>query len=98
MAFLLIYTCVLFLPSMHERYGYLYEILAILLAVLIPKTIPLCVGLLCVSLNTYGAFLFGIPIQLPLLSCVNIAVYMAYIFIFKREFIQMNKYERSKKI
>ena len=36
MAFLLAYTCVLFLPAMHERYSYLYEILAIILVVLFP--------------------------------------------------------------
>ena len=59
MAFLVVYTCVLFLPSMHERYGYLYEILAVVLAVLIPKTIPLCIGLVCISLSTYGVYLFA---------------------------------------
>ena len=33
LAFLFAYICVLFLPSMHDRYGYLCEILALLIAV-----------------------------------------------------------------
>ena len=53
-AFLVVYTCVLFLPSMHERYGYLYEVMSILLAVMIPRMIIPCIGLLGISLNTYG--------------------------------------------
>lgn len=85
MAFLLAYTCVLFLPSMHERYGYLYEICAIILAVLIPKTIPLCLGLLIVSLNTYGTYLFGITINYTCLALANLALFVAYNFVLKTE-------------
>lgn len=85
MAFLLIYTCVLFLPAMHERYGFLYEILAIIFAVIIPKTIPLCIGLICLSLNTYGKYLFGASENLIILSCINLIIYIAYIFIMKSE-------------
>lgn len=79
MAFLLIYTCVMFLPSMHERYGYLYEILAIILAVLFPKTIPLCAGLVCISLNTYGQCLFGVSVNRMLLTVINLIIYGIYI-------------------
>lgn len=86
MAFLLVYTCVLFLPSMHERYGYLYEVLAIVLAVLIPKTIPLCAGLLAISMNTYGIFLFGASGNMYFLTCANLFLYFAYIYSLREEF------------
>ncbi len=86
MAFLLIYTCVLFLPAMHERYGFLYEILAIMLTVLVPKSIPLCIGLICISLNTYGKYLFGVSENLTILACINLIIYIAYIFLMKTEF------------
>ena len=85
MTFILIYTCVLFLPSMHERYGYPYEICAILLAVLIPKTVPLCLGLLLVSLCTYGTYIFEIPINYTVLAIANIALYVAYYYALKTE-------------
>lgn len=80
MAFLLAFTCVLFLPAMHERYGYLYEILAIVIACLCPSTIPLCVALLGVSVSTYGYYLFGIRVvNLNWLSVINVAVYVGYL-------------------
>ena len=86
MAFLLSYTCVLFLPAMHERYGFLYEMCAILLAVMIPKTIPLCIGLLLVSLNAYSVFLFSGSANFLLLSFGNMALYIAYIWMLKPMF------------
>ena len=59
-AFILAYTCVFFLPKMHERYGYLYEILAILIAFVDRKTIIPCVVLNMVSLITYSLYLYGV--------------------------------------
>jgi len=82
MAFLLTYLCVLFLPAMHERYSYIYEILAICLAVLRPKTIPICCALHVVTLLSYASFLFGIvPIALPVLSIFNLLIFGLYFFV-----------------
>lgn len=79
MAFLLCYACVLFLPSMHERYGFIYETLALILAVLIPKTMPLCVGLIALSVCTYGSYLFGWEcLPLNTLAVINVALFVAY--------------------
>lgn len=85
MAFILCYTCVLFLPAMHERYGFIYEMCAIVLAVLLPKTIPLCIGLMLLSMSTYGYFLFEIPVNYYLLAWVNVALYTAYFFLLRTE-------------
>lgn len=85
MAYLLCYTCVFFLPSMHERYGFLYEVLSIALAIMIPKMAPLSVALICVSMNTYGSFLFGRSLNLPILSWLNLAIYILSIFILEKE-------------
>lgn len=79
MAFLLAYACVLLLPSMHERYSYAYEALAIALAVLHPRTIPLCVALHTVTLLSYAPFLFAVqPLSFPILSVLNIVIFGLY--------------------
>ncbi len=84
-ALLMTYTCVLFLPSMHERYSFPYEILAIVVAVLLPRTVPLCVGLLCISMRTYGSFLFAVPINMTYLVYANLVIYGLYAAILFRE-------------
>ena len=86
--FLSAYTCVLFLPAMHERYGYSYEILAWILACLIPKTAPLCIGLQLLTLRTYSHYLFKTPINLTALGYVNIVIYFLYVWILLRELKQ----------
>jgi len=85
MAFLLTYSCVFFLPAMHERYSFLYEILAIILAVMIPKTMPLTVLLIAISCCTYADYLFGTAADFKLLMWLNILVYLAYILVLGRE-------------
>jgi len=86
MAFLLCYTCVLFLPSMHERYGFIYEVLAIILAVRMPKTAPLCAGLLGISLCTYGIYLFQWEcVPLNTLAVLNLALFVGYTWVLLRK-------------
>jgi len=80
-AFLFAYTCILFLPSMHERYGFIYEMLAISILFLNKKTIPLLLSLICLSLYTYGAYLYDSIINIGVLSVVNLVTYLLYWYI-----------------
>lgn len=91
MAYIIVYTCVLFLPGMHERYGYMYEILAIVLVFLNPKMIPICIALICVSLNTYGHYLFGLSINMMALGFINSIIYFVSVYLLDKEMSRSNK-------
>ncbi len=89
MTFLISFTCVMFLPSMHERYGYLYEILAILIAVIYPKTAGLAVALTGISLMTYGSYLFGEgPISIVIVAIFNVIVYGIYVYVLNKKILK----------
>lgn len=79
--FVTVYTCVLFLPSMHERYGYPYEVLACILLFIKQKTLPLYIGLVLLTLRTYSSYLFGAKIDITLLSYLNVLIYLGYIYL-----------------
>lgn len=85
MAFILYYSAIFFLPAMHERYGYVYEILAIIIVQNIKKTYPLLIGLMGISMITYGNYLFGRPYNSMVLSLCNMVIYVIFIFILYRE-------------
>lgn len=86
--FLSAFTCVLFLPAMHERYGYSYEILAWILMILVPKTAPLCIGLQLLTLRTYSTYLFGANINLTVLAFCNVILYGLYVFLLLKEMLK----------
>ncbi len=91
LAFLISFTCVLFLPAMHERYGYLYEILSIVIALMLPKTAWLSLGLIGISCITYCNFLFNNQgISLIILTVVNLAIYMMYVYTLRKELVSQN--------
>ena len=84
-AFLISYTCVLFLPSMHERYGMLYEILALIMA-FGAGYMWITVGLFqLISMKTYFYYLYSSPLNLDFLSSLNVAIYVMMIVAFLRE-------------
>jgi len=85
MTFLLTYSSVFLLPAMHERYGFVYEICAIMLAVVIPKTIPLAVTLIVISMGTYASYLFYAPTNYVTMVWLNLFVYLAYIYVLRKE-------------
>ena len=85
MAFLISYTCVLFLPAMHERYGFIYEILGLMLAFWFVKTIPLLVLMDLTSIATYSNYLFQLTTNSTVLCVVNTLVYIAYVIYLNRQ-------------
>ena len=65
-----VWTCVLFLPSMHERYTYLVDLLLLVLTFVDRKYLKIFLIEAGVSLITYGYFLFqGVKIG-PYLSAI----------------------------
>ena len=77
-----VYTCVLFLPTMHERYGYIYEITAIILMLLNKKYFAPGIGVILLSCITYGNFLFGLGCPLLITSIINVFLYIWYAYHF----------------
>ncbi len=73
-----VWTCVLFLPSMHERYAYPLDILLIIVAVLDFKYAPFALITTMISLFCYACFLFDAPINLPLLALIYCACYALF--------------------
>lgn len=86
MAFLSIFICVFFLPHMRERYGYIYEILAIVVCFLNRKTIPLLVMIYIATLARYHSYLWGMGI-LPVWAsaALNLVALAAYFLILSKE-------------
>lgn len=88
LAFLMTYAAVLFMPAMHERYGYVYEILAILLAIYDTKTIVGCIALQLCSVITYSRYLFGFGYDVRdarLLAVFNLLVFIGYFIYYIRK-------------
>lgn len=84
-AFLLTYACVLFVPGMHERYGFSYDILAIIVVVMNLKTIPLWGLLNLISLTTYGKYLFGNVYNVKIFAIINVANFVLYLIVLVKD-------------
>lgn len=73
-----VWTVLLFLPSMHERYAYPLDIILVIYAFYNHKMFKYAaIAELC-SLITYGNFLFGNGIDLKWVSVIYIASYLHY--------------------
>ncbi len=78
LAIVLTYSTVFFLPVMHERYGYIYEVLAIIYIFYNKRSRIPCIALQIISMVTYAFYLLFVPRNLTLLALVNLIVYVGY--------------------
>lgn len=88
LSFLFTYTCVLFLPAMHERYGFSYEILAIPLIFINKRTIPLFLSLMYLTSSTYGHYLYRTEIDIRTLGIINTITYILYCYVLWKDLKQ----------
>lgn len=84
-AFILAYTTVLFLPKMRERYGFMYTIFAIPIAIKNRKTIVLAVLLNILAVVSYGVVELGSPAPLKIQAIINFAIYIFYVYYLTRQ-------------
>ena len=81
-AFILTYTTVLFLPSMHERYGYSYELLALVILFINWRTIFNFVSLICIAVVSYVPFLLNNKVfAMHSIAVINLITYGLYIYV-----------------
>lgn len=73
-----VWTCVVFLPAMHERYGYLLEILLLILVAVDKKYLMIASIVEITSIVTYGHFLFGNSVDIVWLSIFYISAYLGF--------------------
>ncbi|MCR5251273.1 MAG: glycosyltransferase 87 family protein [Lachnospiraceae bacterium] len=83
-AFLLSFTTVYFLPCMIDRYGYLYEVLALALVFADKRTMLPALGLLLTIIYHYAGRvgMESLPITLPQLSLIMLLLYGVYLVLF----------------
>ena len=76
--------CCFCLPVMHERYGYIPEILAVVYALYSYKRMPVCALLQVISMITYTRYLFGAtvttmwPLSVAMLAIILVVGYDLY--------------------
>lgn len=75
------YTCVFFLPSMHERYGYFIELLAVILAIINIRSLWIAVLMIACTFPKYlhAIYVLENPLSLQMAeAAVNTSVYIIF--------------------
>ncbi len=82
-----VWTCVLFLPKMRDRYSYMLDVILILLTFINYKYIYFSSGALLLSMISYGKALYVNPQYLPKSAAVtNLILYILFsVYIIKKE-------------
>lgn len=87
-----VFTCIMFLSSMHERYAYLLDILTIIYAVVNVKRVWLPIVCNLVSLRGYCYYLFAYDVlDIKITAIVYIAVYAYVSYIFLKDVVMNGK-------
>lgn len=75
-----VWTCCLFLPKMHERYGYMMEVLLSLYALAVGKRKWIVFAIVIDTIITcaYNNYLFAESLSLQTLAVINIIIYAIF--------------------
>lgn len=76
-----VWTCVLFLPAMHERYTYLLDLLLVLLCFLNTKYIKYAALSFLLSFTTYGFYLIGNEGIRPVYALLFVIAWLHYTYV-----------------
>lgn len=81
------WTCVMFLPAMHERYFFIVDILMLILALIMPRRyLILFIAEEVISmLATYMRVMLFIPVNLEVVSGINILIYLIFTIVLFRQ-------------
>lgn len=83
-----VFTCIMFLSSMHERYGYLLDVLAVIYAFAFMKRFWLPVLCQLISIRGYAYYLFAfVLVDLKIAAIVYFALYIFVTVMFVREVV-----------
>lgn len=73
-----VWTCILFLPAMHERYSYPLDVLLVILCLVNVRFLAFAVFEIMLSILTYGNYLFANGRVSPVYGIVNVLVWIAF--------------------
>lgn len=89
-----VFTCVIFLSSMHERYAYMLEILLIIYLMMNKKSLWICLACHLVTLRGYSYYLWQYePVTINIAALVYFAVYVYVAYLFAKTVIFCKKDE-----
>ncbi len=82
---IMLYTCVFFLPAMHDHHGYMVLVFSLILAFLDIRKVPVLLILMFLDLRSYGQYLFNAKPWWPGLTVVNLIGWCLCMALFARQ-------------
>lgn len=86
-----VWTVLMFLPAMHERYSYLLDILLVMLVVLNIRYCAFAFFEIIVSMYTYGVYFFRIDGNQIFFSILEIVLWFAFVCVFFYKIVYAKK-------